>query len=47
MELAIDNLPTHMLRTHELMEEGAKLVRRGGYFDMTAGSTDEEMELGA
>ena len=40
-------LPTHMLRTHELMEEGAKLVRRGGYFDMTAGSTDEEMELGA
>ena len=40
-------LPTHMLRTHELMEEGAKLVRRGGYFDMTAGSTDEDMELGA
>lgn len=40
-------LPTHMLRTHELMEEGAKLVRMGGYFDMTAGSTDEEMEVGA
>ena len=40
-------LPTHMLRTHELMEEGAKLVRRGGYFDMTAGSTDEDLELGA
>ena len=40
-------LPTHMLRTHELMEEGAKLVRRGGYFDMTAGSTEEDMELGA
>ena len=40
-------LPTHMLRTHDLMEEGAKLVRRGGYFDMTAGSTDEDMELGA
>ena len=29
------------------MEEGAKLVRRGGYFDMTAGSTDEDMEIGA
>ena len=40
-------LPTHMLRTQELMEEGAKLVRRGGYFDMTAGSTDEDMEIGA
>ena len=40
-------LPTHMLRTRELMEEGAKLVRRGGYFDMTAGSTDEDMEIGA
>ncbi len=40
-------LPTHMLRTPELMEEGAKLVRRGGYFDMTAGSTDEDMEAGA
>lgn len=40
-------LPTHMLRSHELMEEGAKLVRRGGYFDMTAGSTDEDMEIGA
>ena len=39
-------LPTHMLRTQELMEEGAKLVRRGGYFDMTAGSTDEDMEIG-
>lgn len=40
-------LPTHMLRTQELLEEGAKLVRRGGYFDMTAGSTDEDMEIGA
>ena len=40
-------LPTHMLRTRELMEEGAKLIRRGGYFDMTAGSTDEDMEIGA
>lgn len=40
-------LPTHMLRTQELMEEGVKLVRRGGYFDMTAGSTDEDMEIGA
>ena len=40
-------LPTHMLRTRELMEEGAKLVRRGGYFDMTAGSTEEDMEIGA
>ena len=40
-------LPTHMLRSRELMVEGAKLVRRGGYFDMTAGSTDEDMETGA
>lgn len=37
-------LPTHMLRTRELMEEGAELVRRGGYVDCTAGSDPLDME---
>ena len=37
-------LPTHMLRTPELIDDGAELVRRGGYIDCTAGSTPEEME---
>ncbi len=33
-----------MLRTPELIEEGVKLVRMGGYMDCTAGGTDEDME---
>lgn len=37
-------LPTHILRTPELMNEGAELIRRGGYIDCTVGSTPEEME---
>lgn len=37
-------LPTHMLRTPELMEDGVELIRRGGYIDCTTGSTPEEME---
>ncbi len=37
-------LPTHMLRTQELMLQGAELVRRGGYVDCTAGSSDLELE---
>ena len=37
-------LPTHMLRTPELIDDGAKLVRRGGYMDCTAGCTPEEKE---
>jgi beta-aspartyl-dipeptidase (metallo-type) len=37
-------LPTHMLRTPELIEDGAALVRRGGYIDCTAGGSEEEME---
>ena len=40
-------LPTHMLRTPELIDDGAELVRRGGYMDCTAGSTPEEMEMNA
>lgn len=36
-------LPTHMLRTNALIADGAKLVRRGGYIDCTAGSTPEEL----
>lgn len=40
-------LPTHMLRTPELMEAGARLVRRGGYIDCTAGSDDQELEHAA
>jgi beta-aspartyl-dipeptidase (metallo-type) len=38
-------LPTHMLRTDELIDEGAKLVRMGGFMDCTAGSDDNELEL--
>lgn len=37
-------LPTHMLRTPELIDDGVELVRRGGYMDCTAGCTPEEME---
>lgn len=40
-------LPTHMLRTRELMEAGAELVRRGGYMDCTAGSDPSDMEEAA
>ena len=38
-------LPTHMLRTDELIDEGAKLVRMGGFMDCTAGSDENELEL--
>lgn len=37
-------LPTHMLRTPELIDDGAELVRRGGYMDCTAGCNPEELE---
>lgn len=40
-------LPTHMLRTPELMNDGVELIRRGGYIDCTTGSTPEEMEVHA
>ncbi|MBQ2404351.1 MAG: beta-aspartyl-peptidase, partial [Lachnospiraceae bacterium] len=40
-------LPTHMLRTPELMDDGVELIRRGGYIDCTTGSTPEEMEVHA
>lgn len=40
-------LPTHMLRTPELIDEGAELVRRGGYMDCTAGGDDVEVETEA
>ena len=40
-------LPTHMLRTPELADQGAELVRRGGYMDCTAGGDEESMEEGA
>lgn len=40
-------LPTHMLRTPELIDQGAELVRRGGYMDCTAGGDDEELETEA
>lgn len=36
-------LPTHMLRTPELMADGVRLVKRGGYIDCTAGSTPDEL----
>jgi beta-aspartyl-dipeptidase (metallo-type) len=45
-DLPVKNfLPTHMLRTDELIDEGAKLVRMGGFMDCTAGSDDNELEL--
>lgn len=37
-------LPTHMLRTPELMDEGTKLVRLGGYIDCTVASSDADVE---
>ena len=36
-------LPTHMLRCPELIEDGARLVRMGGYMDCTAGSDETEV----
>ena len=36
-------LPTHMLRCPELIEDGARLVRMGGYMDCTAGSDEKEV----
>lgn len=40
-------LPTHMLRTDALIDEGAELIRQGGYIDCTAGSDDVEVERSA
>lgn len=40
-------LPTHMLRTDELIDEGVKLIQRGGYVDCTAGADDKELEVNA
>lgn len=40
-------LPTHMLRSAELIDAGADLVRRGGYIDCTTGSDEEEYEAEA
>ncbi len=40
-------LPTHMLRTPELIDDGVELVRRGGYMDCTAGCNPEELEYHA
>jgi len=36
-------LPTHMLRCPELIEDGARLVRMGGFMDCTAGSDETEV----
>ncbi len=40
-------LPTHMLRTDELIDAGVKLIQRGGYVDCTAGADDKELEVNA
>lgn len=40
-------LPTHILRSDELIDEGAKLVRMGGYIDCTAGSDDKDVVVNA
>ena len=45
--LAKNFLPTHMLRTDELIDEGVKLIQRGGYVDCTAGADDKELEVNA
>jgi beta-aspartyl-dipeptidase (metallo-type) len=37
-------LPTHILRTPKLIEEGIQLVQLGGYIDLTTGTNDEEVE---
>ena len=37
-------LPTHMLRSAELIDAGVELVKRGGYIDCTAGSDDVAVE---
>lgn len=36
-------LPTHMHRNHNLIDQGAELVRKGGYIDFTAGCDEEEL----
>lgn len=47
-DLPVKNfLPTHMLRTDELIDEGVKLIQRGGYMDCTAGSDDKDVEVNA
>lgn len=40
-------LPTHVLRTPELMEQSAELIRMGGYVDATAGSDSEKVKTSA
>lgn len=40
-------LPTHIQRTPELVEQGAELIRRGGYIDFTAGCNDAELKVNA
>jgi beta-aspartyl-dipeptidase (metallo-type) len=37
-------LPTHILRTPKLIEEGIQLVQLGGYIDLTTCTNDEEVE---
>jgi len=37
-------LPTHMGRSRGLIDQGAELVRRGGYMDITAGCDPAEVE---
>ena len=37
-------LPTHMLRTQELTEQGLELIRRGGFMDCSTGNDDSELE---
>jgi beta-aspartyl-dipeptidase (metallo-type) len=34
-------LPTHILRTPKLIEEGIQLVQLGGYIDLTTGTNDD------
>ncbi len=47
-DLPIRNLlPTHMGRTKKLMDQGAELIRRGGYIDITAASYDDAVDAGA
>jgi beta-aspartyl-dipeptidase (metallo-type) len=38
-------MPTHMNRTHALLEEGIKFLKAGGHIDLTAGCDDFPQEL--
>ena len=44
-DIPVKNFCHSYAQNHELIDEGAKLVRTGGFMDCTAGSDDNELEL--